>query len=167
MSIITFWIYCDTYVYYNSIISIMTFRTIMTLITLREPLWHIITKGKHWKKTIITLQALRFKLNCLNQTCISLKSIMQLTKTIFPDSAIFIEKKRVENRLWRKSEFSWRKKNMSYRVPALSFPSLTESFRLEASWLARRACGFDATRLLRVCGTVAVRVSGPYQRDSD
>ncbi len=35
---------------------------------------------------------------------------MQLTKTIFPDSAIFIEKKRVENRLWRKSEFLWRKK---------------------------------------------------------
>jgi hypothetical protein len=54
------------------------------------------------KKTIITLQALRFKLNCLNQTYISLKSIMQLTKTIFPDSAIFIAKKRVENRFWRK-----------------------------------------------------------------
>ncbi len=63
------------------------------------------------KKTIITLQALRFKLNGLNQTCISLKSIMQLTKTIFPDSAIFIEKKRVEIRLWRKSEFLWRKIN--------------------------------------------------------
>jgi hypothetical protein len=30
---------------------------------------------------------------------------MQLTKTIFPDSVIFIEKKRVENRLWRKSAF--------------------------------------------------------------
>ncbi len=30
---------------------------------------------------------------------------MKLTKTIFPDSAIFIEKKRVENRLWQKSEF--------------------------------------------------------------
>ena len=57
------------------------------------------------KKTIITLQALRFKLNCLNQTCLSLKSIMQLTKTIFPDSVIFIEKKRVENRVWRKSAF--------------------------------------------------------------
>ena len=30
---------------------------------------------------------------------------MQLTKTIFLDSAAFIEKKRVENRLWRKSAF--------------------------------------------------------------
>jgi hypothetical protein len=28
---------------------------------------------------------------------------MQLTKTIFPDSTIFIEKKRAENRLWRKN----------------------------------------------------------------
>jgi hypothetical protein len=53
------------------------------------------------------------------------------------------------------------------RVPALPFPSLTESFRLEASWLARRACGTAATRLLRVCNTVAVRVSGSCQRNSD
>jgi hypothetical protein len=30
---------------------------------------------------------------------------MQLNKTIFSDSTIFIEKKRVENRLWRKSAF--------------------------------------------------------------
>ncbi len=30
---------------------------------------------------------------------------MQLTETIFSDSTIFIEKKRVENRLWRKSAF--------------------------------------------------------------
>jgi hypothetical protein len=30
---------------------------------------------------------------------------MQLTKTIFPDSVIFIEKKRVENGVWRKSAF--------------------------------------------------------------
>jgi hypothetical protein len=42
---------------------------------------------------------------------------MQLTKTIFPNSAIFIEKKRVENRLWRKSEFFWRKKiKISHRT---------------------------------------------------
>jgi hypothetical protein len=53
---------------------------------------------------------LRFKLQCLNQTCISLKSIMQLARTIFSDSATFIEKKRVENRLWPKSEFLWPKK---------------------------------------------------------
>ena len=45
------------------------------------------------KKAFITLQELTFKLNCLNQTCISLKSIMQLTTTFFSDSAIFIEKK--------------------------------------------------------------------------
>ncbi len=48
MAIMTFWIYYDTYVYYNTIISIITFRTIMTLITFRDPLWHIITKGKHY-----------------------------------------------------------------------------------------------------------------------
>ena len=53
---------------------------------------------------------MRFKLNSLNQTFVSSKSIMQLTKTIFSDSAIFIEKKRVENRLWANSEFSWAKK---------------------------------------------------------
>jgi hypothetical protein len=51
---------------------------------------------ENFKKTIITLLALRFKLNSLNQTCVSLKSRMQLAKTIFPDSATFIEKKRVE-----------------------------------------------------------------------
>ena len=45
------------------------------------------------KKTILTLQASRLKLNRLDQTCISSKSIMQLTKTIFSDSADFIEKK--------------------------------------------------------------------------
>jgi hypothetical protein len=39
---------------------------------------------------------------------------MQLTKTIFPESATSIEKKRVENRLWRKSEFLWRKNNISF-----------------------------------------------------
>ncbi len=61
-------------------------------------------------KETITLQALRFKLNCFNQIFISLKSIMHLSETIFPDSAIFIEKKRVENRLWRKSEFCGEKK---------------------------------------------------------
>ena len=32
---------------------------------------------------------------------------MQLAETIFPDSAIFSEKTRVENRLWGKSEFWW------------------------------------------------------------
>ena len=32
---------------------------------------------------------------------------MQLTKTFFPNSAVFNEKKWVENRLWRKSAFLW------------------------------------------------------------
>ncbi len=73
ISIITFWIYYDTYVYYNTIISIMTFRTIMKLITISEPLWPIIRKGKHYVhyihyntiisiitfRTIITLITLR------------------------------------------------------------------------------------------------------------
>jgi hypothetical protein len=66
-----------------------------------------------------SLQALRFKLNCLNQACISLKSTMQLTKTSFPDSAALIEKKRVKNRLWRKSKFLWRKKIKRSRLAAL------------------------------------------------
>ena len=43
---------------------------------------------------------------------------MQLTKTIFSDSAIFIEKKRVENQLWAKSEFLWAKKNASFEPPS-------------------------------------------------
>ena len=36
---------------------------------------------------------------------IQAKSIMQLTKTFFPKSAIFIERKWLENRLWAKSAF--------------------------------------------------------------
>ena len=68
------------------------------------------------KKAIITLQAWIFKLNDPNQTCISSKSIKQLTKTIFFDSAIFFEKKKVKNRLWAKSEFLWAKRNPSLLV---------------------------------------------------
>ena len=48
--------------------------------------------GQILKKVIITLQALRFIMNSLNQSCTSSKSIMQLTRTSFPDSVIFIEK---------------------------------------------------------------------------
>ena len=51
---------------------------------------------KKIRKTGITLQILRFKQNCLRQSWISSKSIMQ---TIFQNSAIFIEKKWVENQL--------------------------------------------------------------------
>ncbi len=75
--------------------------------------------GKILKKTVTTLQALRFKLKCLNQTCISLKSIMQLISTFFSDSATFIENKRVENRLWPKIEFLWPKKITSYGASAI------------------------------------------------
>ena len=35
---------------------------------------------------------------------------MQLTKMIISDSAIFIGKKTVENRLWARTEFLWGKK---------------------------------------------------------
>ena len=65
---------------------------------------------KKIRKTVVTLQIFRFKQNCLSQSWISSKSIMQLTKTIFQNSAIFIEKKWVENRLWGKSGFLWGKR---------------------------------------------------------
>ena len=67
------------------------------------------------------MQALRFKLKILNPTCRSSKSIKQLTDTIFVESAIFVEKKRVENRLWAKSEF-WGQKKMHHLHPFLSPP---------------------------------------------
>ncbi len=60
----------------------------------------LIFSGQFLKKTIITLQALRLKLDSLNQTDKSLKLIMQLTMTIYPVPATFIEKKTVENQLW-------------------------------------------------------------------
>ena len=65
----------------------------------------LIFSGQIWKKTILTLQALTLKLRSLNQTCISSKSIIQLTKTTFKDSAVFIENNTVETRLRGKSEF--------------------------------------------------------------
>ncbi len=65
----------------------------------------LIFSGQILMNPIITPQVLRFKLNSLDRTCTSLNSIMQLTKTIFPDSTTFIEKKRVENRWWRKNAF--------------------------------------------------------------
>ena len=60
---------------------------------------------KKIRKTVITLQILRFKQNCLSKSWISLKLIMQLTKTIFQNCAIFIEEKWVENQLWEKVDF--------------------------------------------------------------
>ncbi len=68
----------------------------------------LIFSGQILKKAIKILQALRLKLNSLNQTCISLEStrITQLDKTIL---LILLQKKRVENWLWRKTKFLWRK----------------------------------------------------------
>jgi hypothetical protein len=65
---------------------------------------------KKIKITMITLQALRFKLNTLNKTCISLKSIMQLTKPIFLDSATFMEEKRVKKFCGEKARTMAKKK---------------------------------------------------------
>jgi hypothetical protein len=41
----------------------------------------------------------------LNQSWTSLKLMMQLTRTIFFNSTAFIEEKRANNLLWRKSAF--------------------------------------------------------------
>ena len=64
-------------------------------------------------KAVITFHALRFKLNGFNQTCISSKSIMQLTKTIFfilPSSL----RKDCRKSAVGKSELLWQKKNTSW-----------------------------------------------------
>ncbi len=123
------------------------------------------------KKAIITLQALRFKLNCLNQTCISLKSIMQLTKTIFPDSAIFIEKKRVENRLWRKSEFLWRKKNISSsrtsgrQIASRSIPATARASARQGGVGHMVECGIAANNALhRIRSALVPAAPGPLGR---
>ena len=55
--------------------------------------------GQILQMIIITLQALILKLTSLNRTCTSSKPIMQLTKTIFSDSAILIEKNTAGNQL--------------------------------------------------------------------
>jgi len=58
--------------------------------------------GQFFQKVIITLQKMRIKTNLINQTCFSLKSMMQYSKTTFSESAIFSEKNLVENRVWPK-----------------------------------------------------------------
>ena len=63
------------------------------------------------KKAFKILQALKFKLNHPNQTCLSLKLIMQLTETIVSDSVIFIEKKKLKIGCGQKVNFV---KNVSY-----------------------------------------------------
>ena len=70
------------------------------------------------KKAFITLRALRLKLYSLNQTYIYSKSIIvQLTKTMFSDSAILIEKKNVESQLWARSNNFCRQIKMHHTVP--------------------------------------------------
>ena len=49
---------------------------------------------------------------------------MELTKTIFQNSAIFIEKKWVENRLWGEGAFLWGKTNASFGAHCLSAVAL-------------------------------------------
>ena len=79
----------------------------MSLDALKDMKAFLIFSGQIFKTTIITLQEMRLKLKCLNETCTSSKSIMQFTRPTFSDSLIFIEKKTVENRMWAKSEFLW------------------------------------------------------------
>ena len=67
------------------------------------------------KKAFMTLQALRFELNCLLN--LSIVEIDNALTTIFSDSAIFIGEKRVENRLWAKRGFLWSRK-MHHRAAA-------------------------------------------------
>ena len=60
---------------------------------------------------------------------------MQLTKTIFQNSAIFIEKKWVENRLCGKSAFLWEKELIHAPNPfVLDVPS---DVHLEKGWFAQ------------------------------
>ena len=82
--------------------------------------------GQILEKIVITLQLLRFKQKCLRQRWISSKSIMQLTKTFPPNSAIFIEKKWVEKSIvWKKCEFLWGEGNVLSTLRCLSQGSLS------------------------------------------
>ena len=65
----------------------------------------------------ITLQASRFELN--SRTCLSSKSIMQLTETSFSNSVIFIEKQSIENRIWAKTNFYGQTNFFSWSPPRL------------------------------------------------
>jgi hypothetical protein len=116
----------------------------MNLNTCKGMMGFLKFSGQILKKTIITLQVLRFMLKCLNQTCLSLKSIMQLTMTISPYSASFIEKKRVENRLWRKSEFLWQKKNISLEDSGSTHPpGRLESGSCHMDWVCTQPEEFE------------------------
>ena len=79
----------------------------LSLNTSKVMMVFLIFSGQNLKNNIITLEAFRLKLYSLNEPCISSKSTIQLSRTIFSNSAIFMEKKRVENQLWVKSEFLW------------------------------------------------------------
>jgi hypothetical protein len=117
--------------------------------------------GQILKKTVITLQALRFKLKCLNQTGISLKLSMQFARTIFSDSATFIEKKRVENRLWPKSEFLWPKTNTlsppGWACRATALEPLPSRPRRSPAAAAPLHCGWSLTRRATALGPLLRR----------
>ena len=96
----------------------------------------LIFLGQNLKKIVITLQILRFKRNWLRHSWISSKSIMQLTKTFFSQSAIFIEKMWVENRLLGKSGFLWGEKMYHLQGDTKPFPcSFSAGFWLLKVWL--------------------------------
>ena len=86
---------------------------LIAFVVILNPCKVIMCLFKFWpkkdQKVIITLQGLRIKTNVINQTCFSLKSMMQYCKTTFPDSVIFNEKNLVENRSQWKMRFSWGK----------------------------------------------------------
>ena len=65
-------------------------RTYDSALCSQRVVFHGLLQNLAWniRWAFIILQALRFKLHSLNQTCTWSKSIMQLTKTIFSDSVI-------------------------------------------------------------------------------
>ncbi len=77
---------------------------------------------------------------------------MQLARTILSDSATFIEKKRIENLLWPKSEFLW-PKNI-YHADHFNFLSTAGPDRL------RLPGGLEATRISSGLSCVAI-IAGP------
>ena len=60
-------------------------------------------------KIVITLQAFIFKVHGLSQTCITSKSIMQVTETLSPDPVIFIEKEIRKSDMGEKVNFGGKK----------------------------------------------------------
>jgi hypothetical protein len=101
---------------------------------------------------------------------------MQLTKTIFHDSATFIVKKKVENRLWRKSAFCGEKvKNAGEKKNIMTEAVVREFSKLNLS--AYNTILFKALSVAmqaegRLVGQCELGPSGspfpasPFQRES-